>query len=306
MKPNIRGYVYSVRRPKRDIGIRMAKVNGQQTVSTFNGYQRVRILGTGAHSTIWQVRDTAGGRTCALKSVVRNGHEDERFFQQTINEYEIASRIDHPNVRKVYELRRVRKLMRVRELQLLMEFCPGRSVQEQRPRSLLGVCSVFAQTAHALQKINERGFVHGDMKPDNIIVDEEGNVKIIDLGHACTLKTIKERIQGSPDFIAPEQINLEPLDARTDVFNYGASLYWALCGKYIPSLLPNGGTPSLRQGRIPPPEEFNPEVPPLLSRLAMDCVQYRPKDRPATMHEIIGRLAIILRKELQPTPAPVE
>jgi serine/threonine protein kinase len=294
--------------PEKDVEKRMAKkVNGVHTLSNFSGYQRVRILGTGARSTIWQVRDTSTGRACVLKSVVRSGHNDDRFFQQTLNEYNVAGRIDHPNVRKVYELRRVRKLFRVHELQLLMEFCPGRSVQEQRPRSLLGVCGVFAQTAHALQKIHEQGFVHGDMKPDNIIVDEQGNVKIIDLGHACPIRTIKERIQGSPDFIAPEQVNLEPLDAQTDVFNYGASLYWALCGKYMPSLL-NNGKATMGQGVVPPPEKFNPEVTPLLSRLAMDCIQYRPKDRPATMREIIGRLAIILQKEIRPTPpqpAPV-
>lgn len=280
----------------------MAKGNGSQSLG-LNGYQRVRVLGTGAHSTIWQVRDIANARVCALKCVVRDGHDDERFFRQTLNEYNTAGKIDHPNVRKVYELRRIRKFMRVRELQLLMEFCPGRSVQEQRPRTLVGVCSVFAQTANALRKINEQGFVHGDMKPDNIIVDEHGNVKIIDLGHACTMKTVKERIQGSPDFIAPEQVLLEPLDARTDVFNYGASLYWALCGKYIHSLLPGKGLTTLKNVRITPPEELNSDIPPLLNRLVMDCLQIRPKDRPQSMREIIGRLAVILRKELPPVPA---
>ncbi|MBN1554436.1 MAG: serine/threonine protein kinase [Phycisphaerae bacterium] len=279
----------------------MAKTNGVQKATGLNGYQRVRILGTGAHSTIWLVRDPTTGQTRALKSVLREGEHHDRFLEQTINEYNVANRIDHPNVRKIYEIRRIRKLVRVRELQLLMEYCPGRSVQEQRPRSLLGICSVFAQTAHALQKINENGFVHADMKPDNIIVDEEGNVKIIDLGQACPIGTIKRRIQGSPDFIAPEQIRLEPLDARTDVFNFGASLYWALSGKYMPSLMAGGGifTPA----KITPPADYNPEIPPLLNRLVMDCIQMRPEDRPKTMRDVIGRMVIVLQKELQPSPA---
>jgi len=283
------------------MGTVMAKVGSKQKLSNFAGYQRVRILGTGAHSSIWQVKDLSTGRVCALKSVSLETRDDDRFFEHTLNEYNVASQIDHPNVRKVYELRRVRKFMRVRELQLLMEFCPGRSVQEQRPRSLVGVCSVFAQTAHALQKINDRGFVHGDMKPDNIIVDEHGNVKILDLGHACPMKTIKDRIQGSPDFISPEQIHLEPLDARTDVFNYGASLYWALCGQYMPSLMANGGMK--HAPRITPPQEHNPDIPPLLNKLVMDCIQLRPIDRPGSMREIISRLAIVLQKELRPAPA---
>ena len=279
----------------------MVKAGNSQTLSIFAGYQRVRILGTGAHSTIWQVKELSSGRVCALKSVVWESKDDGRFFEQTINEYNVASQIDHPNVRKAYELRRVRKLMRVRELQLLMEFCPGRSVQEQRPRSLVGVCSVFAQTANALQRMHERNIIHCDMKPDNIIVDEHGNVKIIDLGQACPVRTVKERIQGSPDFIAPEQIHLEPLDVRTDVFNYGASLYWALSGQYMPSLMANGGLK--HAARVIPPQEHNPEVPPLLNRLVMDCIQLRPMDRPQTMREIISRLAIILQKELRPAPA---
>ncbi|MBN1942362.1 MAG: serine/threonine protein kinase [Phycisphaerae bacterium] len=278
----------------------MAKVSSTQKTTGLNGFQKVRVLGTGAHSTIWQVRDSSNGQIRALKTVVRNGHDDEKFFRQTLNEYNVASQIDHPNVRKVYKLLRRRRFLRVREMQLLMEFCPGRSVQEHRPRGLVGICSVFAQTAHALGRVNEHGFVHGDMKPDNIIVDERGNVKIIDLGHACRIGTIKERIQGSPDFIAPEQIRLEPLDARTDVFNYGAALYWALSGKYMPSLMPGGGltTPV----RITPPAEHNPDVPPLLNRLVMDCIQMRPGDRPQSMREIIARLAVVLQKELQPTP----
>lgn len=273
----------------------MARANAAfHTTTVLNGFQRVRVLGTGAHSTIWLVRDPVGGAVRALKTVVREGQDDERFFRQAVNEYDVARQIDHPNVRKVYALRRIRRLWRVREMHLLMEFCPGRSVQEQRPRTLAGICGVFAQTAHALRRMHEHGFLHGDMKPDNIIVDEEGNVKIIDLGHACPVGTTKDRIQGSPDFIAPEQVRLEPLDVRTDVFNYGASLYWALCGRYIPSLMSGGGL--FQPARITPPEEFNSAVPPSLSRLTMDCLQMQPEDRPASMGEVIARLAEALRE----------
>lgn len=282
----------------------MAKENGLRKTFSPAEFQAVRILGTGAHSTLWQVRDPRNSQVRVLKRVVKNDRSDDRFFRQTINEYEIARQIDHPNVRKAYELRRIRKMMRVRELHLLLEYCPGRSAQEQRPRGLVGVCSVFAQAANALHNIHEHGFVHCDMKPDNIIVDEQGNVKIIDLGHACSIGTIKDRVQGSPDYIAPEQLRREPICAKTDIYNFGASLYWALTETYLPSLLPGKGLghPTNRP-HVARPEELNGEVPPLLSRLVMDCVHLRPADRPPSMREIIARLGIILQKELQPLAA---
>ncbi len=267
-------------------------------------FQVVRIIGTGAHSTLWQVRDPRSGQECVLKRVVKNSSDDERYFLQTLNEYEIARQIDHPNVRKVFELRKVRKWFSVRELQLRMEYCPGRNVQEKRPSGVVAVCSIFAQAANALRSIHEHGFVHGDMKPDNVIVDEYGNAKIIDLGHACRIGTIKPRIQGSPDYIAPEQVRCQPLDLRTDIYNYGASLYWALTGVYMPSLLTNGKTGRVvERGPVPPPNERDPQIPSALSQMVMDCVQLRPADRPPSMAELIARWGRILQSDLAEFPS---
>ncbi len=238
------------------------------------------------------------GRTYAMKTVVKTCKEDERFFQQAINEYEIAQAINHPNIRKIYSLRRIRKLFAIRELRLLMEYCPGRSVQEVRPASILDACSIFAQVANALAKMNEYGYVHADMKPNNIIVDEEGNVRMIDFGQSCRMGTVKQRIQGTPDYMAPEQVKRQPLDARTDVYNFGASFYWTLTGKPLPSILPR----HVRQPAGPdfgkPARELNPEVPPMLDELVCDCTHLDPDERPQTMEEVVDRMSVILQKEL--------
>ena len=226
-------------------------------------------------------------------------------MQQVVNEYDCGRRIDHPGVRRVYDLRRVRRLLAVRETHLLMEYCPDRSLQDSPTKSVLEACGVFAQVAQGIDAINLAGFVHADMKPNNIIITPEGNVKIIDLGQACRIGTVKERIQGTPDFIAPEQVKRGPLGVQTDVFNFGASFYWALTGKCIPTLLPKANSLELPAAgpAVTPPVKHNSDIPPVLNNLVMDCVKVDPSQRPGSMQEVVRRLGIVLRR-LVPGPGP--
>jgi serine/threonine-protein kinase len=252
-------------------------------------------LGSGARSTIWRVRDCRDNSIYALKRIVREKGDDGRFFGQATNEFEIARRFDHPAIRKCYRLNRRRWFFSVSELHLLMEFCPGSSVQATRPKQVLSVLEIFLGVAQALAHMHARGFIHADMKPNNIIVGDDGAVKIIDFGQSCALGTIKQRIQGTPDFIAPEQVLLRPLDARTDIFNFGAALYWALTGIPIPTLLPKMTNQVMMATdlRLRPVEEINPEVPAGLSKLVADCIEMEQSRRPSSVRELIGRLELI-------------
>lgn len=259
------------------------------------GYQVMEYLGKGARSTIWRIRDRGGHHTYALKRVTKQPGDDDRYFQQAINEFEIARRFDHPAVRKCHRLRRVRRMLKVAELHLFMELCEGQSCQGSRPEEVAEVMRVFQQVAEAVHHMHVRGYLHGDIKPNNVIVAGDGTVKLVDFGQSCPIGTIKERIQGTPDFIAPEQVFCRPLDARTDVFNFGAALYWTLTGRAIPTVLPksNAGVLLREEMRLVPPERHNPEVPPPLSRLVADCIETDPKRRPGSMKEVAGRLDLI-------------
>ena len=107
--------------------------------------------------------------------------------------------------------------------------------------------------------------------------------------------TVKQRIQGTPDFIAPEQVQRQPLDARTDAYNFAAALYWTLTGQPIPTILPREGAVTLKADMTYiPPEELNRAVPPALSKLIIDCIEVRPSRRPGSMREVAGRLSLIL------------
>jgi eukaryotic-like serine/threonine-protein kinase len=264
----------------------------------------LRVLGTGAHSTIYEARSD-GGKTYALKRVPRAGRADDRFVIQALTEYQTLRHIDNPNVRAVYHLQKLRRLLSLREVRLLMEYCPGQTLQQAPPKTILSACGIYAQVANALGHVHQAGYVHADMKPSNIVVDESGNVKIIDFGQSCPIGTVKQRIQGTPDFIAPEQVARHPCSIQTDIFNFGASLYHSLTGRAGPVVLPQEGSIQLPGHHLPdPPEQHNPSVPPLLSRLVMDCIQLEPTNRPADMQEVISRLGIVLRKEIQATPRP--
>jgi serine/threonine protein kinase len=260
------------------------------------GYEVMQYLGSGARSTIWQVRDVRTNELFALKRVVKNCRADARFVEQAVNEYNVAAALDHPAIRKIYKLRRIKRWFRLKEVRMLMELCGGQTVQEKRPTLVAEVVRVFVEVAAGLEHMNLRGYVHADMKPNNILVAPDGRVKIIDLGQSCRLGAVKERIQGTPDFIAPEQVLRRPLDARTDVFNFGAALYWALTGRPIPTVMPSkSGQSFTTDVLVPPPEQFNPEVPPPLSKLVTDCIEPQPSRRPAGMGEVGSRAAMILR-----------
>lgn len=258
------------------------------------GYQVMQYLGRGAGSTIWQIRDRQQDEVYALKRVVRQSSEDVRAMRQALNESRIAAKLDHPVMRRIYRAIRVRRWLQVREIHLVMEYCEGQTLQDNCPHSIMEVTRIFSTVAEGLAHMNAKGFVHADTKPNNIIIAPDGTVKVIDLGGSCRLGTIKPRIQGTPDFIAPEQVYRRHLDARTDVFNLGATLYWTLTGRAIPTVLPKKGAVTFKaETALVPAEKLRPDIPPSLNKLIADCIEIHPSRRPASVAEVGSRLGLI-------------
>jgi serine/threonine-protein kinase len=150
--------------------------------------------------------------------------------------------------------------------------------------------------------MHEVGFIHADIKPNNILVSEQGHVKIIDLGQACSIGTVKKRIQGTPGYMAPEQAHRQAITPKTDIYNLGATMYWVLVGEVIPTALPpKEDSESLYTGALQaedvkppvPPHEKDPSIHPLLSRQILDCVRVHPDDRPESMAVVANRLDLI-------------
>jgi serine/threonine-protein kinase len=264
-------------------------------ILSVGGFTLLRRLGSGARSTIYLATDEQDGTNVALKRVIFEKMEDKRVIEQTQTEYEVARRIDHPYVRKCYKLKKIRSVLRLKELLLSMEFFEGKTLEEGSTLSLGDVLLVFRMVANGLNAMHQQGFVHCDIKPNNILLNKSGSIRIIDLGQSCKIGTTKPRIQGTPDYIAPEQVRRKPLGPKTDIFNLGATMYWALTGKNVPTLIPKKnsyGLPVTKPLRAP--HELKKRIPMTVSRLVMDCVQNDPTERPRNMMTVVSRLDLMI------------
>jgi len=261
-----------------------------------DGYEIISCLGYGARSTIFAVSEKKTGQVYALKRVLRKGPEDDRFLEQAEAEYAIASQFDHPALRRCFRLIRKRRMLKTNELYLLMELVDGTSLDIHRPDNLVSLIQVFIQVASGLSAMHRLGYVHADIKPNNILVNDDLNVKIIDFGQSCSIGTVKQRIQGTPDYIAPEQVGRGPLTAATDVFNFGATMYWCVTDHHIPTLIPKKKADGEKEEprELKAPHEWNPRIPMPLSRLIVDCVQNRPSHRPPDFSTVIPRLELAM------------
>lgn len=265
------------------------------------GYRVMAELGVGAASVVYLVTDPKTKHVWALKHVHRGDAKDTRFLDQAIYEYEVASKLDHPNIRKIPRLiKKKERLIRLMDVFLVMEMLDGRSMDIKPPKTFEDAVTIFHQTASAMAHMHARGFIHADMKPNNILVQPGPVAKIIDLGQSCPVGTVKPRIQGTPDYIAPEQVHRRPITEKTDVYNLGATMYWTVTNRNIPTALPKDRSSLVSRiddalmEKPTPPIEINPRIHSKLNELIMHCVEVDPARRPASMQQVVDRLELIL------------
>ena len=270
-------------------------------------YEVLDRLGEGAGSVIYAVKDPTTGRKYALKHVLRHKDKDVRFIEQMETEYEVSKNFTHPNLRRSFDLKIVKSiLLKKTEAFLVMELFEGKPLETRPPSSMLDVVDTFIPAAQGIKALHEMGYIHCDLKPNNILRDGSGMVKVIDFGQTAKIGTIKERIQGTPDYISPEQVERRPITVQTDIYNFGATVYWALTGKTIPTqytVSRKGEHSFLLDTLIPSPQQLNPKTPTALSNLVMECVSTNPRKRPPDMEQTIMRLELakhVILKHMNP------
>jgi eukaryotic-like serine/threonine-protein kinase len=273
--------------------------------SNLFGYEVVDSLGEGAGSRIYVVTTPDSGQLYALKHVVRKAEKDVRFQEQLENEFDVARRFNHPALRKAFEMRDNRTLLRKpTESVLLMELFDGTPLEGYQPKDPVEILDIMIRVAEALASLHGLGFVHCDLKPNNILLNQAGQVKVIDFGQACVAGSTKVRIQGTPDYMAPEQVKCLPVTPRTDVYSFGATLYALLTGKPIPTLYTvhkQGSNSLLSHEMIPSPHQIDPSIPENLSNLVMECVYPSPGKRPGDMADLARRMEVIRHVILRQT-----
>jgi predicted Ser/Thr protein kinase len=209
--------------------------------ATIGRYEVIRELGRGAMGTVFLARDTALGRLVALKSFRLDLHtngdlEDSGVLRRrTLREAQQAGALSHPNVVTIYD---VVESTSESTFHIVMEYVEGEGLdarmREHGPMKLADVAPLVTQIAYALDHLHARGIVHRDVKPGNVLVAEDGRVKITDFGIARSedpAATLDTQIYGTPYYMAPEQIQGQPPDGRSDVFALGVVVYEMLTGK---------------------------------------------------------------------------
>jgi serine/threonine-protein kinase len=255
-------------------------------------YRVVNQIGTGAGSTIFQISDKArGGKRYALKVVRRQGPDDDIYVAQARQEFEAAQRLNHPNIVKIYDIRIKRSWFKISGVELLEEFVDGKTLDELEAPGRRQLLIVFNQVAEAMMHMHRRGVYHGDLKPSNIMVARNGHVKLIDLGTAWIKGQEKDRVQGTPQYMAPEQAVDRIVDDRTDIYNFGATMYRMFTGQHAQTEPPIPNFPRLMSAPI----KLNPKIPGTLNETIMACLELNRDKRPAGMFEIRHQLAAVAR-----------
>ena len=143
-------------------------------------YDVLERLGEGARSTIYLVRDPNTGREYALKHVLRTDPKDIRFIEQMETEYAISRQFTHPNLRRSYDLKIIKTmLLKVNEAFLVMELVDGKPLDVAAPRDMMDILDTFIAAAQGLRAMHQMGYAHCDIKPNNILRNDRGEVKVI-------------------------------------------------------------------------------------------------------------------------------
>jgi eukaryotic-like serine/threonine-protein kinase len=274
------------------------------TISSIGKYQVVGTLGKGAHSTILHVRRSADSREYALKLVPIEEPDDKKFLDQAKHEFRVAQMLGHPNLIKIYCLELKRNLLfQVKKAEVLIEYVSGKTL-DAVPVPLDQLVPVFAQVAAGLAHMHRRGVFHADLKPNNILYGKRGEVKIIDYGLAWIKGEPKDRVQGTPEYMAPETVRSKVINERTDIYNFGATMYRLTTMKLPPSVMP--AAESLRVGAkafasmLTPVQELNHAVPKALCDLIHRCLSYDAEKRPERVGEVLGELKRIADEQGTP------
>ncbi len=269
-------------------------------------FQILGNLGAGAHSKILHIRCSADGKQYALKVVPIDRKEDRKFLEQARHELRVAQMLQHPNLIKVHTLEISRNwLFRVKKAHLLIELVKGKTLDTVPHLSVPRLVQIFAKIGAGLVHMHRRGVFHADLKPNNVLLARTGDVKIIDYGLAWIKGEPKDRVQGTPEYMAPEQAKQSTVNEQTDIYNFGATMYRLITWRHPPSTVPTGDMPALTaktfKALLKPIEELTPATPKPLAELVHRCLDYQPQKRPkhaSDVHAELERLA----QELVRTP----
>ncbi len=274
-----------------------------------NRYELIGNLGCGATSRVDKARDTILGRTVALKTLVHSfgaPTEQKRFLREA----QIVSQLSHPSIINLYDV----GIEEGNVAYLVMEYVTGKTLQQvllESPIPFPRACAWAADLAGALTRAHRAGIIHGDVKPANILVTDDGNVKLGDFGIArfATQVSGSGHMMGTPAYLSPEQIRGEPQNTRSDLFSLGIVLYQMVTG-----VAPFEGSSvsavcaQILSAEPIPPTQRNPALPAGIDHVILRSLAKSPADRYPSAESLAASLYPFARlapgaAEPQPSPA---
>ena len=256
-------------------------------------YQINGFIGEGGMSRVWRALDQNTGKNVAVKVLREEYSEDESFIRRFDREAQAASRMSHPNIVNLLDVGVEEDGTRY----LVMEYVQGKTlkrfIQESGALRPEIAAQIIIRVLAALQHAHQNGVVHRDIKPQNILIDKEGTVKVADFGiarmaNAQTVNQTDESVMGSVYYFSPEQARGAAVDARSDIYSVGVVFYEMLTGK-VPF---TGDTPvaiamqHLQTAPIPP-AEVNPSVSSALDFVVLHAMEKKPRRRYQTAEEML-------------------
>jgi serine/threonine protein kinase len=289
----------------------MADVN-----EVINGYRLRSLLQTGQTSQVFEVVEIKSNRHFAMKLLLPESAADPEQRRGLFNEAEVGEHLTHQNVIRIVKVSRSKETPH-----FIMEFFPSGSLRlrvQAKDFAFIKEHSrkIFKGAATGLAYMNAMGYVHRDVKPDNILVNSIGDTKIIDFAISKKIPTgmarwfyRRRRPQGTPSFMSPEQIRDEILDGRADIYSYGCTLYELTTGR---PPFRGTSTSDLLSRHITekpaPPSAFNPDLTDEFSAFAVRLIAKKKQDRPANFHEVLMDLRKVrqIYKSMPEKPAEEE
>ncbi len=281
---------------------------GELAGRRLGAYQLVKRIGSGGMGEVYRAVQIALGRPVAIKILSPELTEDSSFVERFMTEARAAGKLNHPNVVQVHEVGEADGIY-----YYSMEYLAGGSVQDQirggRKLTAEKAVKIVLGAAKALEYAEKQGVIHCDIKPDNLMLTEDGEVRLADLGIARTVASRGAKVKqeggvlGSPHYMAPEQARGEAIDRRVDIYSLGATFYRLLAGR-TPFTGKNAREIMEKQVYEEPPglRSLDPNIPLEAARIAGKMMKKRPDKRYQSAREAVIDLTKLL-ESLAPKPS---
>jgi serine/threonine protein kinase/Tfp pilus assembly protein PilF len=269
-----------------------------KTGSIFAGrYEVIEELGKGGMGKVYKVLDKEVNEKIALKLLNPEIAADEKTIDRFRNELKFARKIGHRNVCRMYDLSREEGTHYI-----TMEYVPGEDLKSTIIRvgqlSVGKATFIAKQVCEGLTEAHRLGVVHRDLKPQNIMLDKEGNARIMDFGIARSLKakglTGAGVMIGTPEYMSPEQAEVKEVDQRSDIYSLGVILYEMVTGRVpFEGEMPLNIAMKHKSEAPRDPKEVNSQIPENLSRLILRCLEKDKEKRYQGAEAVLSELASI-------------